>query len=217
MTNKESLNEQLYKLTIAYYNKHSLNKENITSEEFLSVVFDYFLTRDLFGRFDPERAALSTYVYNAIDNNLITFITSAKYGLSINASRSLYDKRYDICKRHNIIFPASIAKTEHSDDDPSEGTEKEVFCISDNSIDVEKTYESEQILKIALEILDSSRFSDKNKTMLKEYILAEGKYTQADIATKYNVSRQSFNDALMRFRRLLAKNRKFKDFLPEGY
>ena len=224
MNNIDSLKEQLIKITLYFYNrtpKLKLELQNKTDvDEFVNIVFQFFLDRKLFEKYDKNKSTFSTFVMYILKLHYLVFINMIKYNISFSQARRLVKLANELNKKDNLkcnneYFQAINYNQPLSLDQPVtsiDGDEVDATMldmVTDDSIEanVEKYVENKDIYIAVINCLNKTRvFTAREKEIIRTYI----KYNCNEVkaAKALNVTRSRVSAVIIKFRRFMQKKRK---------
>lgn len=224
MNNIDDLKEQLIKITLYFYNKTpklKLELQNKTDvDEFVNIVFQFFLDRKLFEKYDENRSTFSTFVMYILKLHYLIFIDMIKYNISFSQARKLVGLANELNKKENLncnneYLQAINYNQPLSLDQPAVNMDGDEFdatmldMVIDDSVEanIEKYIEDKNAYIAIINCLNKTRvFTARQKEIIKMYIKCN--CDEARAARALNITRSRVNTIVMRFKYFIKKKRK---------
>lgn len=203
--NNENLLLQSYNLICKYANNSlpQCNKEQ--KQEFISeascIVFKHVIDN-----FDPTKGTLGTYVYMVLNYHKKSLVYSITHNVSLVEARRLYrlkNENNDDAESAlvNILFPQSIDEINNNDYDSYGGDYKIGLEFIDDTIDIEKDFDSVELLSNIKVLLKKYRTNKRNKQIIEYWLDNLSYITMEEIGKKFNLTRQRVSHIILQFRK----------------
>lgn len=225
MNNIDSLKEQLVKITLYFYHrtpKLKLELQNETDvDEFVNIVFQFFLDRNLFEKYDANKSTFPTYVIYVLKLHYLIFLNMIKYNISFQQARKLVHLANELNKKDNSIYheeyfqainynqPLSL---DQPVSDALTGEEVDATMLDmviDDSIEanVEKYVENKDTYNLVIDCLNKTRvFTAREKEIIRTYIKCS--YSEVKTAKTLNLTRSRVSAVIVKFKRFMQRKRK---------
>lgn len=224
MNNIDDLKEQLIKITLYFYNKTlklKLELQNKTDvDEFVNIVFQFFLDRKLFEKYDENRSTFSTFVMYILKLHYLIFIDMIKYNISFSQARKLVGLANELNKKENLncnneYFQAINYNQPLSLDQPAVNMDGDEFdatmldMVIDDSVEanIEKYIEDKNAYIAIINCLNKTRvFTTREKDIIRAYIKCNCSEVKA--AKLLNLTRSRVSAVIVKFKRFMQKKKK---------
>lgn len=224
MNNIDDLKEQLIKITLYFYNKTpklKLELQNKTDvDEFVNIVFQFFLDRNLFNKYDENKSTFSTFVMYILKLHYLIFIDMIKYNISFSQARKLVRLANELNKKENLncnneYFQAINYNQPLSLDQPAvnmDGDESDATMLDmviDDSVEanIEKYIEDKNAYIAIINCLNKTRvFTTREKDIIRAYIKCNCSEVKA--AKLLNLTRSRVSAVIVKFKRFMQKKKK---------
>lgn len=224
MNNIDDLKEQLIKITLYFYNKtpklklELQNKTNV--DEFVNIVFQFFLDRDLFNKYDENKSTFSTFVMYILKLHYLIFINMIKYNISFSQARKLVRLANELNKKENLncndeYLQAINYNQPLSLDQPAVNMDGDEFdatmldMVIDDSVEanIEKYIEDKNAYIAIINCLNKTRvFTTREKDIIRAYIKCNCSEVKA--AKLLNLTRSRVSAVIVKFKRFMQKKKK---------
>ena len=224
MNNIDDLKEQLIKITLYFYNKTpklKLELQNKTDvDEFVNIVFQFFLDRNLFNKYDENKSTFSTFVMYILKLHYLIFIDMIKYNISFSQARKLVRLANELNKKENLncnneYLQAINYNQPLSLDQPAVNMDGDDFdatmldMVIDDSVEanIEKYIEDKNAYIAIINCLNKTRvFTTREKDIIRAYI----KYNCSEVkaAKLLNLTRSRVSAVIVKFKRFMQKKKK---------
>lgn len=224
MNNIDDLKEQLIKITLYFYNKTpklKLELQNKTDvDEFVNIVFQFFLDRNLFNKYDENKSTFSTFVMYILKLHYLIFIDMIKYNISFSQARKLVRLANELNKKENLncnneYLQAINYNQPLSLDQPAVNMDGDEFdatmldMVIDDSVEanIEKYIEDKNAYIAIINCLNKTRvFTTREKDIIRAYIKCNCSEVKA--AKLLNLTRSRVSAVIVKFKRFMQKKKK---------
>lgn len=225
MNNIDDLKEQLIKITLYFYNKTpklKLELQNKTDvDEFVNIVFQFFLDRNLFNKYDENRSTFSTFVMYILKLHYLIFIDMIKYNISFSQARKLVRLANELLNKkenlncNNEYLQAINYNQPLSLDQPAVNMDGDEFdttmldMVIDDSVEanIEKYIEDKNAYIAIINCLNKTRvFTARQKEIIRMYIKCNCDEVKA--AKLLNLTRSRVSAVIVKFKRFMQKKKK---------
>ena len=224
MNNIDDLKEQLIKITLYFYNKTpklKLELQNKTDvDEFVNIVFQFFLDRNLFNKYDENKSTFSTFVIYILKLHYLIFIDMIKYNISFSQARKLVRLANELNKKENLNFNNEYLQAINynqplSLDQPAVNMDGDEFdatmldMVIDDSVEanIEKYIEDKNAYIAIINCLNKTRvFTTREKDIIRAYIKCNCSEVKA--AKLLNLTRSRVSAVIVKFKRFMQKKKK---------
>lgn len=224
MNNIDDLKEQLIKITLYFYNKTpklKLELQNKTDvDEFVNIVFQFFLDRNLFNKYDENKSTFSTFVMYILKLHYLIFIDMIKYNISFSQARKLVRLANELNKKENLNFnneylqainynqPLSLDQPAvNMDGDDFDATMLDMVIDDSVEANIEKHIEDKNAYIAIINCLNKTRvFTTREKDIIRAYIKCNCSEVKA--AKLLNLTRSRVSAVIVKFKRFMQKKKK---------
>ena len=224
MNNIDDLKEQLIKITLYFYNKTpklKLELQNKTDvDEFVNIVFQFFLDRNLFNKYDENKSTFSTFVMYILKLHYLIFINMIKYNISFSQARKLVRLANELNKKENLncnneYLQAINYNQPLSLDQPAVNMDGDNFdatmldMVIDDSVEanIEKYIEDKNAYIAIINCLNKTGvFTARQKEIIRAYIKCNCDEVKA--AKLLNLTRSRVSAVIVKFKRFMQKKKK---------
>lgn len=224
MNNIDDLKEQLIKITLYFYNKTpklKLELQNKTDvDEFVNIVFQFFLDRNLFNKYDENKSTFSTFVIYILKLHYLIFIDMIKYNISFSQARKLVRLANELNKKENLNFnneylqainynqPLSLDQpVVNMDGDEFDATMLDMVIDDSVEANIEKYIEDKNAYIAIINCLNKTRvFTTREKDIIRAYIKCNCSEVKA--AKLLNLTRSRVSAVIVKFKRFMQKKKK---------
>lgn len=225
MNNIDSLKEQLVKITLYFYHKTPKLKTELQDktdvDEFVNIVFQFFLDRNLFNKYDENKSTFSTFVVYILNLHYLIFINMIKYNISFQQARKLVNLANGLNKKDSSIYhdeylqainynqPLSLNQpvTDMITGDEIDATMLDMIVDNSKEADIEKYIENRDAYNKIIECLNKTRvFTTREKDIIRAYIKCNCSEVKA--AKLLNLTRSRVSAVIVKFKRFMQKKKK---------